>query len=102
MRFAGAGDAYLRQSATHCSFDGLECWNVRVHPVIESINAATGYTTGGQELQITGWGLSGEAEVTVDGVSCQVTATTDTGITCRTSASVASTDGYQPGQPGLR
>jgi hypothetical protein len=40
---------------------------------------ASGYLTGGQTLQINGWGLrankTSDAEVTVDGVPCKVTKT---------------------------
>ena len=98
-----AGDTYLRQSAQHCNFAGTECWNVRVHPKIDSIEASQGYITGGQELNISGSGLTTAAEVTVDGVTCTVTAATATGITCTTGAATSeSSEGHQPGQPGLR
>jgi len=97
------GDTYLRQSAKHCNFAGTECWNVRVHPKIDSIEATQGYSTGGQELNISGWGLNGASEVTVAGVACTVTASTETGITCTTGAATTeSSAGYQPGTPGLR
>jgi hypothetical protein len=66
------GDSYIRHTAKHCNFEGDDCWNVRVHPVIDSISAATGYVTGGQALKINGFGLNGKAEVTVDGVPCEV------------------------------
>lgn len=98
-----AGDSFIRASAKHCNFEGDECWNVRVHPLIESIDASEGYATGGQELTISGFGLKGDAEVLVDGVICKVTATSDDEITCKTdSVARLSTTGYQPGQPGLR
>ena len=98
-----AGDSFIRASAKHCNFKGDECWNVRVHPVIESISASEGYAIGGQELKIIGSGLNGYAVVLVDGVPCKVTVTTEHGIKCKTDRSAhVSTTGYQPGQPGLR
>jgi hypothetical protein len=40
-----------------------------VHPVVDSLESSEGYTTGGQDLKIFGqFGLSGDAEVDVDGV----------------------------------
>lgn len=98
-----AGHTLIRPSATHCNFAGDECWNVRVHPVIESIDATTGFTTGGQELVVRGFGLSGADEIVVDGQTCTVISSTDTTATCRTGkADRTSTTGYQPGQPGLK
>jgi len=97
----------LRDSAKHCNFAGDECWYVRTHPKIESVSAASGYTTGGQELTISGWGLKGTSldnvEVLVDGVACDVTSSTLETITCLTGVAAAvSIDGVsQPGSPGL-
>jgi hypothetical protein len=51
------GYAMNRPTATHCTWDGTECWTVRTHPKIDSVSASTGYTTGGQEITITGQGL---------------------------------------------
>lgn len=72
-----------------------------MHPVIDSINAATGTIEGGQNLKINGFGLSGNAVVHVDGKPCEVRSNTDTEIICRTTSSPLSTEGYQPGQPGV-
>lgn len=41
------GNALLRESSKHCNFAGTDCWYVKTHPKIESISAATVYTTGG-------------------------------------------------------
>lgn len=101
------GNAQLRDSAKHCNFAGDECWYVRTHPKIDTVSATSGYTTGGQEIKITGWGLKGttlaDVEVTIDGVSCAVTSTDKETITCVTgAASAPSLDGVsQPGSPGL-
>jgi hypothetical protein len=90
-------------TAKHCNFEGTDCWNVRVHPVIDKINASSGSVLGGQELKIKGYGLNGDAEVLVDGVSCDVRSSTEDEIICSTGEkkSGPSQNGYQPGSPGL-
>ena len=90
------GDSYIRDAAKHCNFEGTECWNVKVHPVIDSVSASEGFATGGQHLEITGYGLDGEdIEVLVDNVPCSVKSTTETGIICETGAAQApSVAGY--------
>jgi hypothetical protein len=96
------GDVMPLSTSEHCSFEGDECWSVRVHPVVESLGAHSGYTLGGQDLTIHGkFGLSGDAEVEVDGVKCDVTSRSESEIACRTGEAPASTTGPQPGQPGL-
>ena len=96
------GDSYVMGTARHCNFKGDECWNVRVHPVIDSLSASEGSIRGGQELTITGFGLDGDAKVFVDGVECAVKSTSEGEIVCSTGkASGPSVSGYQPGSPGL-
>ena len=98
-----SGDSFLRPTAKHWNFAGDEWWYVRSHPVIDSIGSPSGYTTGGQELDIYGFGFNGQnVEVQVDGTDCRVTDKSDQRITCKTGTSSAvSKTGYQPGQPGL-
>jgi hypothetical protein len=99
------GDVMPLSTSKHCSFDDGkdDCWSVRVHPVIEELESVEGYMTGGQDLKIFGrFGLSGDAEVEVDGVKCEVKYRTDSEIACTTGASTkTSTKGPQPGQLGL-
>ena len=102
------GNAFLRETSRHCNFAGDDCWHVRTHPKIDGVSAGSGYTTGGQELTISGWGLKGtngvdDVEVLVDGVSCDVKSSTLETITCVTGeAAQVSNDGVsQPGSPGL-
>jgi len=84
------GNAFLKETAKHCNFAGTDCWYVRTHPKIESVSAPSGYTTGGQTLTISGWGLKGDSlsdvEVVVDGVPCSVKSATLEKITCITGA----------------
>jgi hypothetical protein len=74
----------------HCNFAGDDCWYIKTHPKIDTISAASGYMTGGQELTITGWGLRGttlaNVEVLVDDVACRVTSSTLEEIKCMTGA----------------
>lgn len=94
------GDSFIRNSAQHCTFDGTECWTVRTHAKIEAISADSGYTSGGQQMTITGHGFrSDNIQVTVDGQPCEVTSHDNESLTCITSeAAQASTDGVaQPG-----
>jgi hypothetical protein len=64
--------------------------------VIDSIGSPSGYTTGGQELDIYGFGFNGEnVEVQVDGSNCRVTEKVDGRIRCKTgSSSTVSATGY--------
>jgi hypothetical protein len=97
------GDSYTMDTAKHCNFKGDDCWNVRVHPVVDKLSASEGSVLGGQELKISGFGLNGqETEVLVDGVICKVRSSTESEIICSTGeASQPSKTGYQPGSPGL-
>ena len=106
MRFR-VGNAYLRDSAKHCNFAGDDCWYVKTHPKIDSISAEDGYTTGGQRLTISGWGLKGETKddviVEVDGVPCKVEEHGLEEIICTTGPSdaISNSGVSQPGSPGL-
>lgn len=87
----------------HCSYDGQDCWTVRVHPKISEITQSSGFTSGGQELTISGFGFNGtDVSVTVDGVECVVSSNERETIVCVTGVTESeSVVGYQPGQPGL-
>ena len=70
-----------------CNFAGDDCWKVRVHPKIESISHNTGYTTGGQLLNLFGYGLNGtDVNVLVDGVPCDVKNASVNALSCVTRA----------------
>jgi hypothetical protein len=47
VNFSQFGKPRLMESSLHCSFDGSECWRIRVHPKIDQISAAEGYLQGG-------------------------------------------------------
>ena len=40
------GHSYKRSTSYHCSFDGTDCFYLRVHPKIESISVHEGSTNG--------------------------------------------------------
>ena len=57
--FHGAGYAYKQElAAKNCNFDGTDCYDVRIMPSITAISTDGGYTTGGQEITITGTSLN--------------------------------------------
>ena len=75
----------MRHSSKHCTFDGEECWHARTHPMVSEISASEGFVSGGQELEIHGHGLGGEAvSVQIDGVACHIKRKTNDKITCIT------------------
>jgi hypothetical protein len=54
---------------------------------MDTISASSGYTTGGQDLTITGYGLTGTSVgVTVGGVACEVLEHSLREIKCKTGA----------------
>ena len=80
---------------THCDYSGSDCYQARIVASIESLSAQTGYTTGGQVLNINGYGLKNQdISVTIDGIPCTVTSNSSDQITCLTGAkSTASSAG---------
>lgn len=53
--------------------------------MISEISASEGYTSGGQEIEISGHGLDGASvSVQIDGVDCQVTRSANDKIICVT------------------
>jgi len=101
------GNAHLRESSKHCNFNGTDCWYIKTHPKIDSVSAASGFLTGGQEMTIKGWGLRGtslaDVNVTIDGVACKVTSFQMEEIKCVTgpATQVSLSNFTQPGSPGL-
>jgi hypothetical protein len=74
-----------------CSFDNSTCYKLKTVPVINSINAESGYTSGGQTLTISGYGLeSDDISVKVGDTPCTVKSHSLQTLTCLTQASEAS------------
>lgn len=79
------GHSIPLSTMNHCNFAGDECWQMRTHPKIESVSAATGYTNGGQDLTISGHGFNGtDVTITVDGVECALKSQTADSLKCVT------------------
>lgn len=69
--------------SVHCEVDGTTCYTAKTVPVIFDVSSHTGYTTGGQQLTVTGYGFNSENIVAeVDGVACTVTSFSDEEFTC--------------------
>jgi hypothetical protein len=103
--FHGAGYAYKQELASkNCNVDMTDCYDVRIMPSITGISSSGGYTSGGQELTITGTSLNGTAiDIKVDGSECEVTDSGFFEITCSTGEKVPGTSQpVYPGQHGLR
>ena len=106
ISFTKFGKVVIKETAKHCTFDGLECWTIRVHPKIDRISAAHGYLLGGQTLKIEGRGLKGitSTTITTDGLPCKIDTarSNDENLYCETGSKEAvSTTGPRPGQPGI-
>jgi hypothetical protein len=69
------GQAFiLRQESTHCSYDNSTCYQARAVPVIFETSSKIGYTTGGMNLTVTGYGFNdGVIDAKVDGQACEIT-----------------------------
>ena len=89
---------------TVCSFDNQTCYKAKVVPVITSISASTGYTSGGQILTVQGYGFNtNNISVTIDGILCVIKTYQLMQFTCETGANTnPSTDTYYIGQQGLK
>jgi hypothetical protein len=63
------GQAYaLRQESTHCHFDNMTCYQAMSVPVIFETSSNVGYTTGGMNLTVKGYGFkTGKITANVDG-----------------------------------
>jgi hypothetical protein len=103
--FHGAGNAYKDENAsTTCNIDATKCYEAMIMPVIESIDKNSGYTSGGQEVTITGKSLNAtNAEVMIADTACTVTSSSFYEIKCTTGSKVLGVDpAIFPGQHGLR
>lgn len=103
--FHGAGNAYKDELASiTCNIDATKCYDAMIMPVIEKINHSGGYTSGGQEVIITGKSLNATvADVKIADTACTVTSSTFYEIKCTTGSKVLGVDpALFPGQHGLR
>lgn len=67
-----------------------ECYEAKTVPVIRRINAVSGYTTGSQELIISGYGFDNATlDIKAGGVACTPTVITKEEVKCNTGISLA-------------
>lgn len=59
MKFLSGNALQMSSSMIRCDYSNSTCYSAKVVAVINSIDASTGYTTGGQLLTINGYGLNG-------------------------------------------
>lgn len=87
-----------------CNYQNTSCYKAKAVGRLDSIDAATGYTTGGQILTVKGHGFGGEkVEALVDGVACKVFENDEHHFKCITgNNSNPSPPGKFVGQHGLR
>jgi hypothetical protein len=102
--FRGAGSALKNTaSADTCNLDG-SCYSVRIMPTVDSVSASAGYTTGGQDITVTGTSLDGNVDVTVGGVPCEISSVSESSVTCQTTETALDGNAQTAyvGQHGLR
>lgn len=95
----------LKQEATHCTFDNQTCYQAQSVPVIFGTSSNSGYTTGGQNLTVSGYGFDyGEIIATVDGQPCTVTQQSSTAFSCeiQPKSEVSVQNSSYVGSHGLR
>mmetsp|Transcript_20898 Transcript_20898/g.32322 ORF Transcript_20898/g.32322 Transcript_20898/m.32322 type:complete len:197 (-) Transcript_20898:5035-5625(-) len=99
------GYAYNKNvTSLHCSYDESECYMAKTVPVITEISSHTGYTTGGQLLEVSGYGFtSGNISAKIEGKECTVQTYDSESFTCLVgqAESESSTDTPILGQHGL-
>jgi hypothetical protein len=60
-----------------CNYNESECYQAKSLPVIFDVDRNVGYTTGGQNVTVTGYGFDyGTIKAEFDGVPCEVTSFT--------------------------
>lgn len=90
---------------TTCSYDNDTCYQMMTVAKVDSVNFDEGYTTGGQNISIEGYGFThGDISITVDGVDCEVTSYSQYSVNCETgeSSSVSTTGTNTVGGQGVR
>ena len=89
IKFNGVGNAHkVTGDGLLCDIHMADCFEARVHPTIASVSESSGYTSGGQLLEVRGTGLDGatSVEVEVDGTPCVVLGNDKDSIRCWTGA----------------
>ena len=69
------------------TFEDMYVYQSIQTPVVNSINRTRGGTQGGSRILLTGEGFTGDANVTIAGVECEILEKSETSIVCETGAS---------------
>jgi hypothetical protein len=72
----------LDHYSTYCDIYNRTCYQAKNVPVIFNISDRVGYSSGGQNLTITGHGFTGNISITVDGVNCTLTQYHEESMSC--------------------
>jgi hypothetical protein len=97
------GNTMLHPQAKTCTYDMTDCYFTKTIPVIQSVSANSGYTTGGQNFTIEGFGFDNATlDIQVAGQSCVPTFIGKEKIQCLTQASSATAQGVFAGQFGAK
>jgi len=95
----------VEQEMLHCTYDNQTCYEAKTVPVIHEVSSNTGFTTGGQNLTVTGHGFNSPNIVaTLDGVPCVVTSYSNEAFSCEVDEAVSPSvvDVPTVGQHGIR
>ena len=66
-----------------CTYANTDCYEAKTVPVIFDISESTGYTTGGQNITVKGFGFNhAKIDVKIDGTACIVTRYMDDKFDC--------------------
>jgi hypothetical protein len=76
-----------------CNYNQSYCYQAKSLPVVFNVSHHIGYTTGGQNITVKGYGFdSGEIKATVDGQNCEVTSSTRHEFDCTVQPKSAASD----------
>ena len=76
-----------------CNFNQSECYQAKSLPVVFNLSHNKGYTTGGQNITVQGYGFdSGTIHASFDGVQCEVTSFTRHEFNCQVKPKAAASD----------
>jgi len=76
MMFETGNAAIQDTESKICDFNNSNCYQAKSIPVIFEISENIGYTTGGQNITVKGYGFdAGNVNAVIDGQNCTITST---------------------------
>jgi len=74
MMWETGSAAVVKEESMMCDFNNSNCYQAKSLPVIFEISENIGYTTGGQNITVKGYGFdAGKVNAVIDGKNCTVT-----------------------------